>query len=100
MNEFDKVLVIGVAGDNIFLVLKNENGDQFFDREKWQNDGSSSEQLLRRVDVFLDKNDLKVNELLKVEMEIDERQKYTLARIIETIVGTINYCLKSGKSNF
>ena len=98
MSEFDKVLVMGVRGEIIFLILKKNNnesgGIRIIDRKEWKNDGSSSERLLEMINTFLGKNGLDVNELSKVKVEIDEKQKYTLARIMETVANTINYCLK------
>jgi hypothetical protein len=86
-------LIIGVEQETIFIELYNEKNDKLIDRERWQNDGSSSERLLGKIDVFLKENGMGVNELSKVSVNIDENQKYTLARIIETVANTINYCL-------
>lgn len=99
MSREDRVLIIGVEEEVVFLELYQEaNQDRVSsNREEWRNDGSSSEKLLERIDVFLKKNGLSVNELSKVETEIDENQKYTLVRIIETVANTVNYCLKIKK---
>ncbi len=86
-------LIIGVEGERAFLELQEENDNTLIDRNDWRNDGSSSEKLLEKVNIFLLKNKLKVTELSRVETRIDEKEKYTLARIIKTVANTMNYCL-------
>lgn len=93
-------LVIGVEQETIFIELYSERNDKLVDREEWQNDGSSSERLLGKIDVFLKRNGMDVNELSKVSVNIDENQKYTLARIVETVANTVNYCLKAELKNY
>jgi hypothetical protein len=96
MTGENSVLMIGVEGEIIFLALyQGINQDRVVvDRGEWKNDGSSSEELLSKIDLFLKKNGLSINGLAGVETKIDENEKYTLARIIETVVNTVNYCLK------
>ncbi len=89
-------LIIGVENEIIFIELyENIDIDEVIDREEWRNDGSSSEQLLKKIDIFLKQNNTRINNLTEVLVRIDEKQKYTLARIIKTVVNTINYCLKN-----
>jgi hypothetical protein len=85
-------LIIGVEQDIVFIELYDSVNKT--DRNEWQNDGGSSEKLLEKVNIFLLKNKLKVTDLSVVKTQIDEKQKYTLARIIKTVANTINYCLK------
>jgi hypothetical protein len=93
MDNQNSILKIEVSGEMINLELYKVNDLEIINREEWHNDGSTSEQLLTRIDVFLGKNNIEVSELVKVETKIDENQKYTLARIIEIIAKTMNYCL-------
>jgi hypothetical protein len=87
-------LIIGTRKEIIFLELKKEVNDIIIDRNEWSNDSGSSDQLLKRLDSFLAKNKTAVQNLSVVETKIDEKQKYTLARIIKAVANTINYCLK------
>jgi hypothetical protein len=87
-------LIIGTRKEIIFLELKKEVNDIIIDRNEWSNDSGSSDQLLKRLDSFLAKNKTAVQNLSVVETKIDEKQKYTLTRIIKAVANTINYCLK------
>ena len=103
MNDNNKTLVIGVKDEIISLKLRNYNREnnndakyRIIDKTEWENDdGSTSEMLLKRIDTFLKKNTIEVDQLLKVETTIDRNQKYTLFRIIKIVTKTINYCLRS-----
>ena len=90
----NKILTIEVENESIILRLRSVDSESIISQQEWQNDNSSSEQLLDRIDMFLEDNEIKIVELYKVETKIDENQKYTLARIIKTVANTINYCLE------
>jgi hypothetical protein len=92
------ILVIGVVGNEVELALKVQQAGSIkkIAETQWENDNhSTSEDILKNLDIFLKKNKIKISQLSKVETEIDEKQKYTLSRIIKTVAKTVNYCLRA-----
>ena len=91
-----------VLNENNFINLKllNKLGDksvgdfEVIDEFKWDDQGQTSQNLLKQIDIFLQKNNLQVTDLVKVKTKISDKQKFTLARIIQITAETINYCLK------
>lgn len=99
MKKSKNILVIKIVENDIVLELvkvidsKSEEV-KIIDSLQWGDDGNTSKELLRKIDEFLQKNDLVVQDLLEVKTDIDKNQKYTLARIVQIIAETINYCLQ------
>ena len=91
-NKKQYILVIKIVENTI--ILKLNNGKQTVDELKWDdaNDNTSKE-LLRQIDKLLKNNKLIINDLEKVETDIDEKQKFTLARIVQIVTETVNYSL-------
>jgi hypothetical protein len=99
MKNNKSILIIKIVKSNIILELINEVEEVvgkkigIIDKLQWKDDGNTSRELLKKIDKFLQKNNLIVRDLLKVKTEIDKEQKYTLARIVQVVAKTINYCL-------
>ncbi len=91
-NKKQYILVIKIVENTI--ILKLNNGKQTVDELKWDdaNDNTSKE-LLRQIDKLLKNNKLVINDLEKVETDIDEKQKFTLARIVQIVTETVSYSL-------
>jgi hypothetical protein len=98
MKNNKSILIIKIVKSNIILELINEIGNEskkteIIDKLQWKDDDNTSKELLKKIDKFLQKNNLIVRDLSKVKTEIDKEQKYTLARIVQVVAKTINYCL-------
>jgi len=98
MKNNKSILIIKIVKSNIILELINEIGNEskkteIIDKLQWKDDGNTSKELLKKIDKFLQKNNLIVQDLSKVKTEINKEQKYTLARIVQVVAKTINYCL-------
>ena len=91
-NKKQYILVIKIVENTI--ILKLNDGNQTIDELRWDdaNDNTSKE-LLRQIDKLLKNNKLVINDLEKVETDIDEKQKFTLARIVQIVTETVNYSL-------
>ena len=91
-----------VLNENNFINLRLLNGFgdksvgdfEIVDEFEWDDQGQTSQNLLKQIDIFLQKNNLQVTDLTKVKTKISDKQKFTLARIIQITAETINYCLK------
>ena len=99
MEKRKSILVIKIVEKDIVLELVKviDSGNKkvkMIDSLQWGDDGNTSKELLAKIDEFLQKNNLVVQNLLKVKTDIDKNQKYTLARIVQIIAETINYCLQ------
>ncbi len=94
-----------ILNENNFIKLKLLTGDEnqsaedfrIVDGFEWDDQGQTSQNLLKQIDIFLQKNNLQVKNLLKVRTTISNKQKFTLARIIQITAETINYCLKTDR---
>ncbi len=91
-NKKQYILVIKIVENTI--ILKLNDGNQTIDELRWDdaNDNTSKE-LLRQIDKLLKNNKLVINDLEKVETDIDEKRKFTLARIVQIVTETVNYSL-------
>ncbi len=95
--ELNGKLIIKISRENdiILELIKSEDKKRvILDSLQWEDQGDTSTELLGQIDTFLQKNELQINDLEKVEAKIDEGQKYTLARIVKIVTETINYCLR------
>ena len=91
-NKKQYILVIKIVDNTI--ILKLNNGKQTVDELKWDDaNNNTSKELLKRIDKLLKTNELTIEELNKVKTDIDKKQKFTLARIVQIVAETINYSL-------
>ncbi len=94
----NKILVIGVIDEIIFLEIEelkdNNKNIKIVDRREWKKNENVSKNLLKKIEIFLKRNSVKIEQLKRVKVKMENTQEYTLFRIIETIARTINYCLK------
>ena len=54
--------------------------------------------ILREIDNLLRLKNKQITDLEKVKTEIDQRQRYTTARIVKIIAATLNLSLQAGRS--
>ncbi len=88
------ILIIKIVDNTI--ILKLNNGNQTVDELKWDDaNNNTSKELLKQIDKLLKNNELTIGELSKVKTGIDEKQKFTLARIVKIVAETINYSSKT-----
>jgi len=85
-------LLIKLTEDKIILELRKGSG--ILADKEWVDSGNTSQELLVGIDNFLQDNHLKVQDLQSVKAEIDEKQKYTLGRIVKITADTLDYCLR------
>ncbi len=92
-NKKQHILAIKIVDNTI--ILKLNSGNQMIDELKWDdaNNNNTSKELLRNIDQLLKNNELSIGDLNEVVTEIDKKQKFTLARIVQVIAETINYSL-------
>ncbi len=91
-NKKQYILVIKIVDNTI--ILKLNNGKQAVDELKWDDaNNNTSKELLKHIDKLLKNNKLSIGDLNEIVTKIDEKQKFTLARIVQIVAETINYSL-------